>query len=241
MVRCSLCRVEGHNRRICPQRSQFMDVIQEEQRVLAEKKARNALINKEKLRIQCSSLAYFPCLIDKRISLQEYMIENIELPRKYNYGYNNSDFPQSVRALQKIAYSMAHWKSWIHYIYINVFSSRHPISKLHIHFPLCFWVAMTRELRHIQNLMKKIKEDLPKLVSQEEEDITKVDNVQLTLTLFRLVKGRTKKISSFISRIEGYVIPQLKTSESILSRQLNLCNFEEILPFDLIPVVCSYL
>ena len=241
MVRCSLCRFEGHNRRICPQRSQFMEVIQEEQRVLVEKQARKSLIKKEKLRIQCSSLAYFPCLIDKRISLQEYMIENIELPRKLNFGYQNQHFPEAVRSLQKMACMMANWKVWIHYIYIKVFTTQHPISKLHMHFPLCFWVSMTRELRYIRRLLKDNKEKLPKLISQAEADISKVENISLKQLLSRLTKERTKKIISFLSAINEYVIPQLKTSKNILSRQLNLCNFEKILPYDLIPVVCSYL
>jgi hypothetical protein len=140
-----------------------------------------------------------------------------------------------------MAYTMENWKVWIQYIYEKVFTSQHPISKLNMHFPLCFWVSMTRELRYIRGLLNNNKEKLPKLISQAEEDISKVKNISLNQFLSRLTKGRTKRIRIIISSIEGYVSPQLKTSESILSRQLNLCNFEKLLPFDLIPVVCSYL
>jgi hypothetical protein len=218
-----------------------MDVIQEQERIKAEKRALQLLIAKEKRRIMSSSLAYFPCLIQKRLRLQESLIENVELPRKLNSGYKNHHFPESVRSLQKMAYTMENWKVWIQYIYEKVFTSQHPISKLNMHFPLCFWVSMTRELRYIRGLLNNNKEKLPKLISQAEEDISKVKNISLNQFLSRLTKGRTKRIRIIISSIEGYVSPQLKTSESILSRQLNLCNFEKLLPFDLIPVVCSYL
>ena len=241
MVRCSLCHVEGHNRRLCPQRSQYMDVIQEQERIKAEKRALRVLIAKEKRRIMSSSLAYFPCLIQKRMCLQEGLIENVELPRKLNFGYKNHHFPESVRSLQKMAYTMANWKVWIQYIYIKVFTPQHPISKLHMHFPLCFWVSMTREMRYIRRLVKTNKEKLPKLINQSEEDISKVENISLKQFLSRLTKERAKRIITFVSAIDEYVIPQLNISKNILSRQLNLCNFEKILPFDLIPVVCSYL
>ncbi len=216
-------------------------MLQQEERIKAEKKALQLYIKKEQTRIRCSSLAYFPCLIQKRLCLQESLMENVELPRKLNFGYKNQHFPEAVRSLQKMAYTMANWKVWIQYIYIKVFTSQHPISKLHMHFPLCFWVSMTRELRYIRRLLKDNKEKLPKLISQAEADISKVKNISLKQLLSRLTKERTKKIITFVSAIDEFVIPQLNTSKNILSRQLNLCNFEKLLPFDLIPVVCSYL
>lgn len=256
MRRCGLCRGQGHNRNHCPNRA---SIEAEQLRIKKEKEdkitKKNALEKEKiarKVAIKNSSLSFVPYLVEKKIEINDFVFKNITTysNTKYYLGPQYNKFIDYLSTISSFQKKMVNIWDYIKHSQLTLFSSKFPLYHFHELFPLSFWVYMLRDLKflqketdHIVFSANKIKQELDDYTNEYfiNEVAINDNDIRNRRRIERISRENIRSINKAKSSICKYIQNHIDTSKKLVKYQADESGIYQLLPFDLIPIIYSYL